>query len=63
MHNVSDPVLEGHDLGKRHCRSCTTGFPKQCPECGGWLHGELERIEGNGQVLVTECEKCHRRPE
>lgn len=59
MKQVNDPVLTGHDTGKRHCRRCTDGFPKRCPECGNLLHGELEQIEDNGQVLVSECESCH----
>lgn len=63
MKKVNDPVLEGHAIGNDKCRACTDGFPKPCPECGGLLHAVLERIEGNGQVLVSECESCHGRPE
>lgn len=63
MHKVNDPVLEGHAMGDRHCKRCTDGFPKPCPQCGGLLHGELEQIEGDGQMLASECENCHRHPE
>lgn len=63
MKQVNDPVLTGHDEGAWNCRECTDGFPKPCPECGGLLHGAIERIEGDGQVLVSECESCHGRRE
>ena len=63
MKQVNDPVLTGHHEGDRDCSACTDGFPKPCPECGGLLHASLEQIEDDGQVLVSECESCHGRPE
>lgn len=63
MRQVNDPVLEGHALRDKHCGECTDGFPKSCPACGGLLHGALERIAGDGIVLMSECEECHAHPE
>lgn len=63
MHKINDPVLEGHDLGSRRCQQCTDGFPKPCPRCGGLLHGEVQHIEDDGDMLASECEQCHRRPD
>ncbi|MEA3276685.1 MAG: hypothetical protein U9Q81_15600 [Pseudomonadota bacterium] len=46
-----------HTSGKRACPVCERGYPQLC-RCGGLVHAEVVKVEGNGYLQITRCDRC-----
>ena len=48
-----------HASGRLDCSLCEAGYPRRC-YCGnsGTVHAEIVKVEGDGYVQLTRCDKC-----
>jgi hypothetical protein len=48
-----------HGTGNAACRLCERGYPRPC-DCGGPVHAEVVKVEGNAYLQLTWCDRCGR---
>ena len=50
-------MRSNHQVGNKHCKTCTEGFPKECAACGKLVHAEL--VTEWGRIdLFYHCDGC-----
>lgn len=60
LDNFPEWGLYQHPVGDPNCKSCWSGFPKECTEegCGGLVHAEFEDESWDDYWLTYRCDRC-----
>lgn len=59
MTEIEKHDFSSHETGQPHCSVCEQGYPHLCP-CGGLIHAEIVKIQDDGFVQLTRCERCEK---
>jgi len=61
MKELEACTFRDHQAGKRHCRTCASGYPQRCGcGAGGLIHAEIVHLRGDGFLQITRCDQCGR---